>query len=162
MSFEDVYTVRDARAQLPTLIASTREGRTPVIGGHRKAEAVLMSAGILNVLDLLLHGFAAEWARLQLDAGRIARGDVIHPGDPMGKVIAWLWQSGQRARLEELASLFIMALREGTNPRVRFADMLDGIPLALPDQFPEDEIPRLLDYLREAVPRGFREHPDES
>jgi hypothetical protein len=161
MSLTAVYTVRDARAQLPALIASTREGQTPVIGGHRKPDAVLMSAGILNVLDLLLHSFAADCARLQLDAGSLKRGDVIHPGDPMGKAIAWLWHSGQRARLDELVSLFITTLRDGTNPRVRLTDLLAGIPMALPMNFPTEEIPALLDFLREAVPRGYREHPDE-
>lgn len=157
-----VHTVRDARAQLPALIASTREGQTPVIGSHRKPEAVLMSAEILDVLDLLLDGFATAWARAQLDVGRLERGHVIHPGDPMGKAIAWLWRSGQQARLDELVTTFILTLRNATTPRVRFADLLSGIPMAMPTDFPDTETRALLDFLQEAVPRGFGEHPDEA
>lgn len=164
MYFGPVYTVSDARAQLPALIASTRTGETPVIGGHRKREAVLMSAGLLDVYDLLLHGMARDEANDMLNGRGLKRGDVIHPGDPVGKVIAWLWLSAQRPQLVSFVTTIIAQLRhwgrDTPEPRLRLADLLDGIPMALPNGFPREEVEPLLDYLRDAVPLSFSDDPN--
>lgn len=80
----------------------------------------------------------------------------------MGKTIAWLWRSGQQVRLKQLVTTYILTLRNATTPRVRFADLLAGVPMAMPTDFPDTETPALVDFLREAVPRGFGENPDEA
>lgn len=165
MAFGTVYTVSDARAQLPALIASTREGETPVIGGHRKAEAVLMPARLLDVYELLLGAMARAEVHLMLQSGQLKRGDVIHPGDPVGKVIAYLWQFGQRAHLSMFVSDILAQLRvwdsDAPTPRLRFTDLLDGIPMALPNRFPDGDVGPLIDFLRQEVPRYFGGDTDE-
>lgn len=163
MRYSDVLTVTTARAQLPRLIAATKEGQSPVIGSHRKPEAVLMHARILDVIDVLLHGLARAEADDLIREGH-TRGDPIHPGDLVGRVAAWLWLSGQRSTLVDFIATLVGELRhhhpDAPEPRLRLADVLAGMTLALPGDFPDDQVRPLIETLRKNVPDWFSTHPD--
>ncbi len=163
MAYRDVLTVTTARAQLPRLIESTRQGKMPVIGSHRKPEAVLMHASTVWVIATLLSGFAQNEADDLIREGH-TRGEPIHPGDPVGKVVAWLWTSGQHWQMTDFVGSLMAQLRhhhpDAPEPALRLADVLLGLPMALPHEFPDSEVEPLLATLREGVPRLFAKDPD--
>lgn len=159
MRYSDVLTVTTARAQLPRLIAATKQGESPVIGSHRKPEAVLMPASTLDVLPHLLTGFARAEAHDLIHDEDTAAGEPVHPGDPVGKVTAWLWLTGQRRRLVGMFNTLLSEMRrqvDTPHPVPTDDDLLDGLQLALPPDFPDEQVTPLLEYLRAELPTGGR------
>ncbi|SDT37032.1 type II toxin-antitoxin system Phd/YefM family antitoxin [Jiangella sp. DSM 45060] len=168
MAVPEIYTVSDARKNLPALIASVSAGRMPMIGAHRKPAAVLMHPSTLDVFTPLLDGLAEQVARELIDdqrRGDIAPGDPLHPGDPAGKVLAWLWLTGQHSRLTEHVASIVYYMRvkhaRDDKPALRFSDLLAGIEFALPNDFPRDQVEQLLHVLRENLPGRFSHDVDE-
>lgn len=158
-----VLTITDARARLRELIAS---GSNVFIGARRRPEAVLMpmaafSAGIVpaRVLRTLLVSTAvgqAELIRREVD-GRSSR--VVHPGDPVGRLLAWLWTSGQEdVAMRWLADL-VAELRvhqpNPVRPAITFDELLAGLAFAFPDDLEDRDRDALIDRARNDVPQYY-------
>jgi PHD/YefM family antitoxin component YafN of YafNO toxin-antitoxin module len=163
MTINDVTPVSEARKDLSSLM---RQAEPTVIGSHGKAEAVLMPIDYMRahvlppeLIETLLTSVATAQAEYALRVAHPVGETLVHPGDSLGKVVAWLWTSGQKSRLGLFMGDYMAALRNH-NPRrdtsnlITFETVLKGLPLALPYSFPDAEQPALLDYLREVVP-GF-------
>src|SRR5262245_58226565 len=113
-----------------------------------------------RVVELLLAGFNRHWAHWQLaalrDQGGYRPGTVVHPGDPFGTGLAWLW-SQDRDEAAEFVAEYMALLRvhdelvPDDGPLVRLDDVLATLEMAMPDVFDADT---LIAYLCGRVP-GF-------
>jgi hypothetical protein len=114
-----------------------------------------------RVVELLLAGFNRHWAHWQLaalrDQGGYQPGTVVHPGDPFGTVLAWLW-SQDRDEAAEFVAEYMALLRvhdelvPADGALVRFDHLLASLEMAMPDGFEADS---LIAYLRSRVPRFY-------
>ncbi|SDU76824.1 hypothetical protein [Jiangella alkaliphila] len=167
MAVPEIYTVSDARKNLPALIASVAHGRMPMIGAHRRPAVALVDPTTLDVLPLLLGAHAEQTALFLIEEQGLDdedRAALLHPGDPAGKVLAWLWRTGQHDTMtlyvaDIVSYMRVKHARDG-RPRLRLADLLTGIPLALPHDLPDDEAEQLVRVLRERVPGLFGQDVD--
>ncbi|MBE7195684.1 MAG: hypothetical protein INR66_24810 [Gordonia polyisoprenivorans] len=157
---DEALTVTDARSQLTGLVR--RVAQTPglrfYIGPHRTREAVLMNANDLipeNVLTHLLTGFWCSEAALAIRDGA-ARGAFHHAGDPIGKVLAWLWRTNPDRTIMGITD-YLYALRKGDpnapQPPITLADVLGALKPAMPHGFETTEYDALCDRARTEVPR---------
>lgn len=87
--------------------------------------------------------------------------------DNFGRVLAWLWESGQQFKAADMVAELVAELRNHsphrTSPRPGFSDLKWGLRSSLPTQFSGEDAKRLMDYLDEIVPDiygGDIESPD--
>ncbi|MGL4177527.1 MAG: hypothetical protein ACRCSN_15785 [Dermatophilaceae bacterium] len=98
---------------------------------------------------------------------RLAREGVAHPGDLYGKVLGWLWTSGQENRAIMLIVDLVGELRHH-NPyvpeddRVAFSTVLAYLPLALPGDMNERFVQTLVNRAKAEVPKFFGQDDLES
>lgn len=121
-------------------------------------------AGVPNkVLDTLLGNFAGAAAHYTLcGVGPAAEVDpmLVHPGDPFGQVVAWLWRTGRGPRAAQLVADYLAELRihnpnhpaEGHRPT--WSGLKYGIRMAIntPYELSRDDVDKLCAYLEANVP----------
>lgn len=93
-----------------------------------------------DVAGLLETGFVGFHADQIIDRGGV-RGDVMHVGDPVGTVFAWLWQQDPNRCMMRLAEL-LAQLRDSANapvPPIRLTDLIEGFQFAWPHDFTDAE-----------------------
>ncbi len=116
-----------------------------------------------RMLDLLISGFIQENAHRELRERKRSGSHqttlkYLHPGDPMGALVAWLWRSAQPTSDQSCAkwvSAYLAELRfhgEGADSSIDLEAVLAGLVQALPSSFGDGERVRLFDYLRINVP----------
>lgn len=115
-----------------------------------------------RVYELLRAGFVRHWAHWQLQAQRASGGykpgDVVHPGDPFGTVLAWLWSTDKDETAlfvaEYLADLRVHDELAGEpGARIKLDDLLISLELALPDDV--DEPDAMVAWLCSRVPKYY-------
>lgn len=115
------------------------------------------------VLDSLLASAAVHAAHYKLCPPHPhSSALVFHPGDPFGKVVAWLWASGQPDRAAILVADYLAQMRVH-NPnhpddghRLTWARLRAGLPLAIhPEQLDHDQVEEMLAFLDEKVPSYY-------
>lgn len=165
-----VLTVTEARKLLPALIDS---GELTFLGDRRRPEAVIMGLSEYQrgvcpdpVLNTLIAGCAARTAdQIIRDPSPSGRGHTIHIGDPAGRVLGWLWTSGQPRRAVQFLADLIAELRnhhpERIEPRPRLIDVLNGLRFAMPNDFPESELTALITRAASEVPLYYGSNPDD-
>ena len=159
-----VLTVTEARARLRELIQAANP---TFIGSRRRAEAVLMSIDTYQQIVVPQRALRSLLALAAIGAGKVAvplpspdrhDDDFAHPGDSTGRVLAWLWSSGQHDRaMIWLADLLAEARSKCADdgiPPLRLEQILSGLPYAMPDDFPEHETAALVAKATTAV-RGY-------
>jgi hypothetical protein len=102
----------------------------------------------------LISGFVVGSAELTLQGLTYSPGSAIHPGDPVGKVITWLWRTNRNEAALRTAD-FLAQLREhspSANSTIHFEDLLAGLRFALPRDVEQSEADQLMDFLRAEVP----------
>lgn len=107
-----------------------------------------------NVRDTLLHGFLAHEANNAVMTGA-RRGDFDHAGDPLGKVIAWLWETDPDAVALNLAE-YLRELRDRTpTAPITLEDVLGALHFAKPAAFSSTDYAMMCDRARAEVPRYY-------
>lgn len=93
-----------------------------------------------NVYRHLVAAFAAhsaEWITRMITKNPPHR-DAMHPGDPFGTVLAWIWEDDPDQAMVFLADVMTM-LRDHNpvevSPPVTLDELLSGLRLALPNGF---------------------------
>lgn len=168
VAMKTVLSVRELRIRLRDVIDQAKIDRPSWVGAHRVPEVVVMGVRQLErevpppaVLETMLVDVAVATAHDDLCSpySTMKRGDVWHPGDPFGKVLAWLWTTGQEDHAASLVADLLAQARyhnpHGVEPRLAFADLLDGIPMSLPNGTSQESADALVEHLREAVPKYF-------
>lgn len=80
-------------------------------------------------------------------------GQAVHPGDPFGKVLAWLWLTDRAAAMLTLADFCAHLRDHGRDPApVTLDDVLAGLTYAMPTRFPDPEFDALIAEARRVVP----------
>jgi hypothetical protein len=92
-------------------------------------------------------------------ASDFKKGMVAHPGDPFGKVFAWLWDSHRSIAISLFADLLAEAQRNATSEEntVRLDDLIRGLHHAMPDTYLSHfrEYEKVAKVLREKIPEYF-------
>lgn len=110
-----------------------------------------------GVLRTLLVGFTAYEAdsALRRDA---KRGSFFHAGDPMGKVVAWLWRERPDDAMDVIAH-YLEELRvrhpAAPDPKITLDDVLRALGPAMPNDFRREEFEALCERARADVPGLF-------
>jgi hypothetical protein len=111
-----------------------------------------------HIYDRLMSGFLCHEAHWLLTAMRRDGGYTpdmaIHPGDPFGRVIAWLWETAPEEAIMAVATYMSQVNKwdELAEPQVRLEDILDGLGFAVPHGFPTTEMEALRERARQEVP----------
>lgn len=111
-----------------------------------------------QVYETLKSGFLereAEWLTRQLLESP-AHQRSTHPGDPFGRVFAWVWHQNPDEAMMMLGDYLAM-LRDhnrwgNPSPPVRLDDVLRGLRLALPHDFDEASYDAMVAKARREVP----------
>jgi hypothetical protein len=86
---------------------------------------------------------------------------VLHPGDPFGRVFAWVWDDDQDQAMVLLAD-YLASLRQGRgadiDPPVRLDEVLAGLSPALPHAF--TDYPAVVAKARRDVPGYYGLDPN--
>lgn len=102
----------------------------------------------------LLSGFVVGSAELTLQGLIYSPGTAIHPGDPVGAIITWLWKTNPNHAALRTADL-LAQLRVHSplaNKAIELEDLLSGLRFALPGDLEESEADQLIAFLRTEVP----------
>lgn len=88
-----------------------------------------------------------------------------HPGDPLGKVLSWLWSVGREMDCVELVTAYLAEMREH-NPhhpqvgdRLTLEELLLGIRQSLDWRLGDGQSDELIGFLRDRVPRFYGAAP---
>lgn len=119
-----------------------------------------------SLLDSLLTSEAVASAHLELCiAAPITKYNAPHhPGDPIGKAIAWLWSIGDHNRCAQLAADYLVEMRR-FNPnskegeRLTLDDLVYGLACAASIQLDCDETTELSNFLKDSIPRFYGQAP---
>lgn len=114
-----------------------------------------------RVFHHLLTGFVCDEGRDL--ASDYKKGEVAHPGDPFGRVFAWLWDLDRDIATHLVADLLAEARRAAKKGQdeVRFSDLLDGLHFALPTHLAHHEqYATVRGYLEAEVPKRYGREPD--
>ena len=109
-----------------------------------------------RILDHLLEDFPRGTAAMMFPlTTRETSEPMLHPGDPFGEVLCWLWTSGQR----EAATALVHRLHEQVDTLdqpASWKQLLDYLPFALktPQSISDDEYQNLMTHLRATPPTG--------
>lgn len=79
-------------------------------------------------------------------------GHSVHPGDPFGKVRAWLWLTDRAAAMLTLADFCAQLRDHGRSPAPVTLDVLAGPTFAMPARFPDAEFEALIAEARSMMP----------
>ena len=123
----------------PTPVQAAHFNTTPVPDTELR---YLLTGFILGYSELLLHEIASM------------PGQVLIPGDPVGKVITWLWRTDPDQAALRVAD-FMAQMRVHSphaNDAIRFQDFLSGLHFSLPNDVNQDEADQLVAFLRTEVP----------
>ena len=120
-----------------------------------------------SVLDSLLAAEAASSAHYNLcETVPIAdQSAPSHPGDPLGRTVAWLWSINERDRCTHLVADYFAEMRmynpcrQAEGNRLIWNDLKYGIGSAASIALDSEQIDELLSYLDDQVPRFYGEAP---
>lgn len=148
-----VIPVTEARDKLTELIATTKQGRFPVIGRYREPGAVLVAPDLVRLLPQLLSTMAGETGKFIAEDRRNAPDRKVYQlGDPWPFVAIALWMNGHRAMFAQFASdtLATIQSKDAANglPRMTIAEFLDAMPMTLGGDLPEPERLAAIETLR--------------
>lgn len=149
-----MLTVTQLRSQLREAIDEAKSGRVVRVGAHRTPEVVLLAAESYDrltarsetILPTLLAHSASATATQMLSDLRSQSSAWYHPGDSFGRVMAWLWDTGQADQLNLLVADLLAELRHHNKAapepgqRITLETLVRGIRLALPYGAPADDI----------------------
>jgi hypothetical protein len=112
-----------------------------------------------RVLNHLIGGIVNDTAHATLRDWK--PGNVIHPGDPFGLVLSWLWQNDPDLAVSAFADLIAQLRKwdERATTAITLDAVLDGLPLALQGLSSQEE-DDLIDRLRTEVPQHFSADPN--
>lgn len=152
-----VIPVSEARDKLTELIATTKQGRFPVIGRYREPGAVLVAPDLVRLLPQLLSTMAGETGKFVAESRRREPDQKVYQlGDPWPFVAVALWMNGHRAMFAQFASdtLATIQSRDAANglPRMTVDEFLEALPMTLGGDLPEEERLAAIGLLREALP----------
>src|SRR5258706_6168721 len=83
-----------------------------------------------DVMEHLLDGIVMDAAYTALQSWE--PGDVLHPGDPFGRVLSWMWKEDKGTALLLVSRLLGAFIRMGERGEsVTLADVVDGLPFAV-------------------------------
>jgi hypothetical protein len=116
---------------------------------------ITMPARVYRTLRAGFTEQAAEWLTRQLQDTPRGRQRLIHPGDPFGRVFAWVWRQDPGEAMMMLAD-YLAVLRDHNlvadlDPPVRLDDILRGLRLALPDDIDEASYGAMVAQARQQV-----------
>jgi len=149
-----LLTVTQLRSQLREVIEEAKAGHVIHVGAHRSPEVVLLATESYDrltgrsadILPTLLSHSALATGTQMLSELRAKSAAWHHPGDSFGRVVAWLWDTGNTAQMHLLVADLLGELRHH-NPdapepgqRITLERLVAGIRLALPYGAPEDAI----------------------
>lgn len=107
------------------------------------------------LLDVLLDSYADHTARWMATSGT----PLPHPGDPFGKVLAWLWSSRREEGAVEMVDNLYRQLEEAPGPEwdipFTWEGLLQGIALSLPGSLEDSARDDLLAELRARTPAAL-------
>lgn len=110
------------------------------------------------VREVMLGGVAGSSAHHTVCVEKLERGKVWHPGDPIGRVIVWLWRADRRSHAASMLGDYVAQVREhnpnAPDPRPAFSDLIKALPYALPGAT-DQEAAEIVEYMRVEVPRYF-------
>lgn len=120
----------------------------------------------MNILGTLLANTACAEAHFFLKvatdgADDYRPGQLAHPGDPFGRVVAWAWLTDPDLAIGLIADFVAQAryhdeLAPEPGKRLLLSDLLDGLPLTVrPKDLPEPEMKALVALAAERVPSHF-------
>jgi hypothetical protein len=107
-----------------------------------------------TVYEKLIGGFVRDTARDLLD--QHAEGRVLHPGDPFGHVLAWLWATQPDDAVAVMADVLaeIRYHARGADRTITLDELLSGVQFAIHDM-PDHDADALVARLRADVPGRF-------
>ncbi|MFI5736126.1 hypothetical protein ACIA49_38790 [Kribbella sp. NPDC051587] len=152
-----VIPVTEARDKLTELIATTKQGRFPVIGRYREPGAVLVAPDLVRLLPQLLSTMAGETGKFVAEGRRKDSDRTVYQlGDPWPFVAIALWMNGHQALFAQFASdtLATIQSKDVANgiPRMTIAEFLDALPMTLGGDMPEAERLAAIELLRQCLP----------
>ena len=115
-----------------------------------------------RVFELLVGGFVRAEAHWLLGTfqhrGGYKPGDLVHPGDSIGVVLGWLWQNHPDYAISLLTDLVVQLrtldeLVDPDAPPIMLDDLLDGLPLALPQSVSDNESLAFVERARTEIPQ---------
>ncbi len=129
--------MRDNRAGEHVLFVRPHRELTPM---GQTGPTITIPRQVYDTLKAGFAGHAAEWLTRKLRDNPEDR-QVMHPGDPFGRVLAWVWREDPDEAMLLLADYLAM-LRDHNpwadiDPPVRLDEVLGGLRLALPHDFGE-------------------------
>lgn len=166
--------VVEGRARFSSLLDRAAAGEDITLGRRNTPEVIMTSYSTFNsaappqhIEAKLLAGFANSEADFILGTTKpFTKGQAIHPGDPVGSVVAWLWRSDPDKMVlflgDLMARLRIHSPLAPTTNRPRLSDLLDGLGFALPNDFTKTEYKNLVATAKAQVPAVYSltESPD--
>ncbi|GGU46376.1 hypothetical protein [Nocardioides albus] len=152
-----VIPVSEARDKLTELIATTKQGRVPVIGRYREPGAALVAPEIVRLLPQLLGAMARETGHSVGGRRRRTPDEKVYMlGDPWPFVAAALWMNGHRAMFAQFASDTLDAIQEADAandlPRMTVEEFLEAMPMTLGGDLPDEAQEAVIDVLKECLP----------
>ena len=118
----------------------------------------------VTVLEALLAAEATSSAHHQL-CHPYCKSLGSHPGDPLGRVLSWLWSAGREVDCIVLVSDYLAEMREH-NPhhpeegdRLTLEELLRGIRLSLDQSLRDSQPDELITFLEDQVPRHYGAAP---
>lgn len=159
----EILTLAYVRAHLRAVLDRVTAGEVVAVGAHRAPEVVLLAepayARLTNrssdVMPTLLSMASARTAHLMLAEGRAAS---WVPGDSFGRVVGWLWDTGQSRAMTACVADLLADLRhhdpKAPEPgaRLTLEELLHGLALSLPYGSATEPI---VEKLRREVPKYF-------
>lgn len=160
----DTQTVSpsELRANLASFLAAAEGGARILVAGrsvalqsHQPDTTEIPE----QLLRQIISGFVVGAAELELASLSDPRrpyttGMVVHPGDPTGSLVAWLWRTNRPLCAITVADLYAHMADHSPHamPGLDFADLLAGLHFALPTFVEPAERKQIIDYLRQEVP----------
>lgn len=165
---DEVLTIVEARSRLTELVRRVSEtpGLRIYLGPRRKRDAVLMASSREmpdRIRRLLFSAFAAHEAELAIRGGA-SRDDFLHAGDPMGIVVAWLWNV-DREFLPSFLADYLSQLRDHNprrpKPQITLENVLTALRIAMPQDFERRDFEALCAMARVEVEPYYGPGPND-
>lgn len=151
----EVIPVTEARDKLTELIATTKQGRFPVLGRYRTPGAVLVAPEIVRLIPSLLVTMATDAGARVAEQRRERPGEPVYLlGDPWPAVARALWLNGHRAMFAQFASDTLGAAQgDGRGgSKMTVDEFMQAMPGTLGGDLPDDEAEAAIAFLRDCLP----------
>ena len=115
----------------------------------------------MRILRTLLVAQASSSGHYKLCENSASTALMGHPGDPLGRVLSWLWSAGRQDDCVRLVTDYLAEMREH-NPhrpdmgeRLTWDELKTGLRHAADPKLTEEQSARLVEFLEVRVPRQF-------